>query len=265
MSLPRVYAAINAVAAELARDGLAKGHINLEDQYAYRGIDDVYNRLGPVLARHKLCILPRVLKRTCLERNGALGDILLHVTLKVAFDFVSVEDGSRHTVKAFGEALDTGDKGTAKAMQSAFKYALLQAFCIPLGAEDADAASPRLKVPLHTPGPVQGWEQWAEDVRDMIRGCQSREALGRVQDRYRPMLTSLSRERADLYGTIGAAMAERRAELAAPDIAHGVRSSAADRAPCAESAAPECAPRAKQASPRKRASRTKPALETVDG
>ncbi len=217
--IPRVYAAINALAAELATTGVAKGHINLEDQYAYRSVDDVYNRVGPLLARHKLCFLPRVLSARD-ERTGGLGDVLLHVTVRMAFDFVSVEDGSRHVVEAFGEAIDAGDKGTAKAMQSAFKYALLQAFCVPLGAEDADATSPRLKPPLHDPQPVQGWEQWARDVLDMIRFCQSREALGRVQDRYRSMLASLSRERAELYRTIGAAMAERRMALASPQMAH---------------------------------------------
>jgi hypothetical protein len=76
-------------------------------------------------------------------------------------------------------------------------------------------------------------------VLDMIRGCQSREALGRVQDRYRSMLTSLSRERSDLYGTIGAAIAARRVEVAAPE---------------------PCAPRAKQDPPaaEKRVSRAQP-------
>jgi hypothetical protein len=213
VTIPRVYAAINAVAAELAKVGLPKGHINLDDQYAYRGIDDVYNRLGPVLARHKLCVLPRVLERTCEERQGALDIMLLHVVLRAAFDFVGVEDGSTHTVEAYGEALDPGDKATAKAMQSAYKYALLQAFCIPLGTEDADASSPRIKPPLHTPEPVQGWEQWSRDILDMIRGCESTEAIGRVQDRYRPTLLSLSRERPDLYAEVGTAASEKRASF----------------------------------------------------
>jgi hypothetical protein len=214
MSIPRVYAAINAVAAELAKVGLPKGHINLEDQYAYRGIDDVYNRIGPVLARHRLCVLPRVLERTCAERTGSLDLLLLHVTVRAAFDFVSVEDGSAHTVEAFGEALDPSDKGTAKAMQSAYKYALLQAFCIPLGAEDADASSPRIKATLHTPEPVQGWEQWSVDIIDMIRGCASPDAIGRVQDRYRALLTALSRERSDLYAGVGEAVSAKRAGFA---------------------------------------------------
>jgi hypothetical protein len=260
MAVARVYAAINAVAVELAEAGVAKGHFNLENQYAYRSVDDVYNRVGPVLAKHKLCFLPRILERDAEERSGSLGDVILHVTVRAAFDFVSVEDGSSHVVEAFGEALDSGDKGTAKAMQSAFKYALLQAFCVPLGPEDADARSPRLKPPLHAPAPVQGWEQWSRDVLDMIRGCQTSEALGRVQDRYRSALRSLARERADLCSKVGAVMAERRGELAAPKITRGARSSSAHGANCAQAAAPEHAPRAKRAAPKNRASRAKPPL-----
>ena len=44
----------------------------------------------------------------------------VNVLLRVAFDLVSVEDGSVHTVEAYGEALDEGDKGTAKAMSAAY-------------------------------------------------------------------------------------------------------------------------------------------------
>jgi hypothetical protein len=218
--IPRIYAAISAVAAELAREGLAKNHINLEDQYAYRSVDDVYNRIGPLLARHKLCVLPHMLSRSCTERAGPMELMLFHVTVHAAFDLVSAEDGSSHRVEAFGEALDPGDKGTAKAMQSAFKYALLQSFCVPLGPEDADARSLRPRMPVRDPAPAQGWDKWAADVIDMIDACQSPVALGQVQERYRSMLACLSRERSDLYEALGRRMASRRQASAHPQ-GHG--------------------------------------------
>ena len=112
--------------------GIAKRHRNERDDYRYRSIDDVVIRLSPLLAKHKLCVLPRVLERTSAERAGD-GDLLLvSVTLRIAFDLVSSADGSSHTIEAFGEALDACDKATAKAMSSAYKYALLQAFCVPV-------------------------------------------------------------------------------------------------------------------------------------
>jgi hypothetical protein len=53
---------------------------------------------------------------------------------------VSAEDGSMHTAIAYGEAMDSGDKATNKAMSAAYKYACMEVFCIPTeGTPDADA------------------------------------------------------------------------------------------------------------------------------
>ena len=91
------------------------------------------------MAEHGLCILPRVLTRECVERQTKAGGAIFYVTVEVEFDFVSAEDGSKHTVKTFGEAMDTSDKATNKAMSAAYKYAALQAFAIPTeGDNDAD-------------------------------------------------------------------------------------------------------------------------------
>jgi hypothetical protein len=52
---------------------------------------------------------------------------------------VAAEDGSRHTISVVGEAMDSGDKATNKAMSAAFKYACMEVFCIPTeGTPDAD-------------------------------------------------------------------------------------------------------------------------------
>lgn len=208
---PRIYKAINAVTAELAKRGIAKTHTNAQDQYQYRSIDDVLNRLGPLLAKHKLCVLPRVLERIAIDRNGARDEFLVSVALKVAFDLVSAVDETRHTVEAYGEALDEGDKATSKAMSSAYKVAMLQTFCIPvIGNEEPDAKSHKLRKSDHAPEPALGWEQWSRGIIDLIGLCESEEALNRVQDTYRPMLKAISRERSELYAALGEAFARRR-------------------------------------------------------
>ena len=137
----KIYQAINAVQAELSTIGITKDRRNMQGSgYNFRGIDDVYNTIAPLLAKHGLCILPRVLKRECVERVSQKGGALFYVTVEVEFDFVSAEDGSKHTVKTFGEAMDSGDKATNKAMSAAYKYAAFQAFSIPTEADnDADA------------------------------------------------------------------------------------------------------------------------------
>jgi hypothetical protein len=137
----KVYQAINAVQGELAKIGIAKdGHNSQGAGYKFRGIDAVYNTIAPLLSKHGLCILPRVLTRQVDERQSKNGGALFYVTVEVEFDFVASEDGSKHTVKTFGEAMDSGDKATNKAMSAAYKYAAFQAFSIPTeGDNDADA------------------------------------------------------------------------------------------------------------------------------
>ena len=147
----KVYQAINAVQSDLAKSGIGKDSTNTFDNYKFRGIDAVYNALAPLLAKHGLCVLPRMLTRTCEERVSQKGGALFYVTVEAEFDFVSAEDGSKHTVKTFGEAMDRGDKATNKAMSAAYKYAAFQSFAIPTeGDNDADASSHEVR-PNQTP------------------------------------------------------------------------------------------------------------------
>ena len=223
-----VYRAINSITAAFARDGIPKAHTNLKDQYQYRSIDDLLNRLGPLLARHRLCILPRVLERLATEQHGE-GDVLLTaVSVRVAYELVSCRDGSSHVVEAVGEALDPGDKATAKALSAAYKSVMLQAFCVPVAGEDGDASSHRLQVPAAIE-PAQGWEAWTEDIIEMIGVCQTMAALERVRTRQCSLLTALKREQAGLYARIGEAFGARGQQLAvAPRKA---RSNPAPRTP----------------------------------
>ena len=140
MTTAKVYHAIAAVMAEIGTSGISKDRRNQQQGYNFRGIDEVYNALSPILSKHKLCILPRILARSVTERTTQKGGVLFYVTVEAEFDLVCAEDGSTHTVRTFGEAMDSADKATNKAMSAAYKYAAMQAFCIPTeGDNDADA------------------------------------------------------------------------------------------------------------------------------
>jgi len=213
MAAPSVYGAITAITAELATAGIPKNRTNEADQYRYRSIDDVLNRLAPLLAKHRLCVLPRVLEHHTAERLGDNLQLLMSITVRVAFALVSADDGSSHIAEAYGEALDPGDKATAKAMSAAYKSAMLQTFCIPVGdTEDPDAASHRLSSRTHVPEPVQGWAQWAQDIADIVSVCESGQAID-VQDRHRELLKALSRERPEVYADLGVSFTGRREAL----------------------------------------------------
>ena len=146
--LPAVYQAIASVMEDVGREGIAKDRRNDSQKYNFRGIDDVYNALAPILARHHLIIVPRVLSREKTERVSMKDDgrgnsresVLFYVVVQVEFDIICATDGSKHIAATWGEAMDSADKATNKAMSAAYKYMAMQTFCIPTeGDNDADA------------------------------------------------------------------------------------------------------------------------------
>jgi hypothetical protein len=139
----KVYSAIVQVMKAIGTVGIGKNRRNKQQNYTFRGIDDVFNVLNGMLTEANLLILPRVLKRESTERPTKSGGVQFCVALEVEYDFVCADDGSTHTVKTFGEAMDSTFRITNKAMSAAYKYACIEVFCIPTeGTPDADADSP---------------------------------------------------------------------------------------------------------------------------
>lgn len=152
METPKVYGAIAAVVADMGAAGISKSRKNQQQGYNFRGIDDIYQALNGSLSKHGLCILPRVVGREYVERQTKSGGALYYALLDIELDFVAVADGSKHTISVVGEAMDSADKATNKAMSAAYKYACLMAFCIPVeGSDDVDAES-------HEPAPTKRQE-----------------------------------------------------------------------------------------------------------
>jgi len=148
-----VYKAINAVQIALAKSGIVKN--KNAGTYKFRGIDDVYNAISPLLGEHGLCILPRMIRRDCQERLTFKDQKpIFYVTVEAEFDFVAAEDGSVHVVRTFGEAMDMSDKATNKAMSAAYKYAAMQAFAIPTEG-DNDTENQNIEpAPADVPKPI---------------------------------------------------------------------------------------------------------------
>lgn len=130
--------------AEVMKDvqPIAKGHKNPQQGYKFRGIDDVYAMIQPILAKHEVFLSLEVLKTSREERQTKSGGILTYVEATVKYQFVTT-DGSYFESVVVGEAMDSGDKGTNKALSAAQKYLFLQTFCIPTDlAEDSEKDSP---------------------------------------------------------------------------------------------------------------------------
>lgn len=221
---PRVYSAIAAVTMAMSKEGISKDRRNQQQGYNFRGIDEVYNALSPMLAEHKLCILPRMISRTVSERQTAKGGVLFYTTVEAEFDFVSAEDGSTHVVRTFGEAMDSGDKSTNKAMSAAYKYAAMQTFCIPTeGDNDADATTHevapqrqqarREEARADEIEPAGGWGDWARDLINQVNEAGSEEALYAIRDEpaNKARINACKRIDKKMYEDIGQAFKTRRA------------------------------------------------------
>jgi hypothetical protein len=143
MQVAAVIKAVAAVAGQLAREGISKDRKNENQGFKFRGIDDVYNSLSLPLATAGLVCVPKVLTREVTERVTKKSDgresVLFYVAVTVEYTLFCAEDGSFLTGVGVGEAMDSGDKATNKALSAAYKYFWFQLLCIPTeGDNDAD-------------------------------------------------------------------------------------------------------------------------------
>lgn len=135
----KVYETIKNVMQKI--DAISKNRKNQQQNFVYRGIDDVMNELHPILSECGLFIVPEVLNEDREERQTKSGSTLLYSRQKIKFTFYAV-DGSSVSAVVIGEGMDSGDKASNKALSVAYKYACLQVFCIPTeDAKDPDGDS----------------------------------------------------------------------------------------------------------------------------
>jgi hypothetical protein len=230
-----VYQAVSDVQAAIAPRGIAKSRKNSQGAgYNFRGIDDILNALGPLMPQHSLTVFPRMVERDIAERQSKNGGVLFFVSVKAEFDFVSTKDGSTKTVTTFGEAMDSSDKATNKAMSVAWKYAAILTFQIPVeGENDADATTHQLKPAkqIEAPfpnGPARNasqlkamWrEYWAEiescedaDQLDALLAVEANRKLTRQLKEALPDWWNGGTAKGEAYEGAGERLAKKQAEL----------------------------------------------------
>ena len=138
---PLIYKKIIEVMADI--NAIGKDRRNQQQGFQFRGIDDVMNELHGSLSKCGVFVLPNVLEEARTTGKTARGGDMFYTRLKIKFGFYA-EDGSHVDAVVIGEAMDTGDKASNKALSIGLKYAMLQVFCIPTEDEkDPDAVSPQ--------------------------------------------------------------------------------------------------------------------------
>jgi len=123
-----IYKRIVAIMREIPAIG--KDRKNTQQGYQFRGIDDVYNLVHPIMAKHGVFMICEILSDTSSERPAKSGGILITRSARIRYHFVA-EDGSSIATEVIGEGMDSGDKAANKALSIGQKYAVLQTFMIP--------------------------------------------------------------------------------------------------------------------------------------
>jgi hypothetical protein len=147
MSAPAIIGAIAKVMAEVGV--ITKGRKNAAQNYAFRGIDDVVAGVQEVMARNGVIVVPRVIERERDIVSTKSQGSMVSVRLLVEHTFMCAEDGSSVVCTMLGEAFDSGDKASNKAMSAALKYAITETFLIATYEKDRDTEehSPQLAPP----------------------------------------------------------------------------------------------------------------------
>jgi hypothetical protein len=128
MEQKKIFTAMMAVMRDI--EAIVKDKVNTTQGFKFRGIDDVYNAVHPLFKKHGIFTTSEVLSSKREDRLSAKGGNLIWSILEIRFTFYA-EDGSFVQSTMQGEGMDSGDKGSNKAMAVAQKYAIIQAFSIP--------------------------------------------------------------------------------------------------------------------------------------
>ena len=120
---------------------IAKTDRNNAQGFNFRGIDSVVNAVSPQLQKFGVVVVPTVEEYDYASVEiGKNRTVMGHVKVKVTYTFIGA-NGDSIKATVVGEAMDSGDKATAKAMSVAFRTALLQSLSLPTDDIDPDAQS----------------------------------------------------------------------------------------------------------------------------
>jgi hypothetical protein len=127
---PSIYELMARVMNDV-RD-VGKNGFNDHQKYRFRGVDDFIGALAQPLRHHGVFMMTEI-----LDFQVSVRGKMNAVHMRVAFHFYGPA-GDKVTATTLGEASDTADKASNKAMSAALKYALMQTFMIPVDAGSLD-------------------------------------------------------------------------------------------------------------------------------
>lgn len=127
---PSIYQLMALVMRDVRNVG--KDGFNDHQKYSFRGVDDFIGALAQPLRDHGVFMMTEI-----LDFQTSVRGKMNATHMRVAFHFYGPA-GDKVTATTLGEASDTADKASNKAMSAALKYALMQTFMIPVDAGSLD-------------------------------------------------------------------------------------------------------------------------------
>ena len=129
MSEKTIFKKLLAVQSDLSQMGIGKSEWNDFSKYNFRGIDQVYQVLSPILVNHGVIIMPNVQSVELSDVKTSGGKSSCRAVASVEYHFFD-ESGNSVAMRSYGEGIDTSDKATNKAITAAYKYMIFQAYAI---------------------------------------------------------------------------------------------------------------------------------------
>lgn len=165
-----VHVAWARVMADVQSISKADRRDDIGGRYNFRGVDRVVNAVGPALRRHGVLVFPtRILSIDYREARTAKGTAMQDCTVTVQWTVRGPKGDDLPPMESAGQATDTQDKATSKAISVAQRVLFLASLQIPTQDPDIDRGHERGERP--TPR--------ANDYRDEI--ADPRTSMGRLR------------------------------------------------------------------------------------
>jgi ERF superfamily len=121
-------------------------------RYTFRGVDRVINAVGPAVRRHGVLVLPtKIMSKEYGETRTAKGAVMQECKVTVQWTVLGPKGDQLPPLESAGEATDTQDKSTAKAISVAHRVLFLTALQIPTQDPDVDRGHERGERPMPMP------------------------------------------------------------------------------------------------------------------
>ena len=160
-------------------------------RFNFRGVDTVVNTFGPVTLKHGVNIFPVGIEAEHRDTTTSKGSKMRECTATVSWMVMGpMGDTLPVLLKTRGEALDSADKGTAKAQSVALRVLLLTGGLTPTHDKDPDSSY----IERGNDAPARSAESYRDEILDKKTSPQRIQQIGYEVSNARMMQTKVQNE-----------------------------------------------------------------------